>query len=137
MIFDKQTELSNAQAITSGTANSTNVLNLGPQSWAGNSVGDESDMEIVFIADTTFVGGTSLEIQLVSADSADLATALVIHDKSDALLPADLVAGSVIRFRPRLAIDTKQYCAVRYVATGTFSAGNISARMTADRQTNR
>lgn len=138
MILDKQTELSSAQAITTGTITSTNVLDLGPVSWAGNSVGDYDEKpEIHFNVDTTFVGGTSVAVQLVSADDAGLSTNPVVHEQSDALLLAELVAGSGVRYRPRLPMDAKRYFGVKYVVTGTFSAGNISARMTMDRQTNR
>jgi hypothetical protein len=139
MILDKQTELSNAQAITTGSILSTNTLDLGPVSWAGNSVGDHGDphSEVVFNVDTTFVGGTSVEAQLVSADDAALSSNLVVHASSGAILTAALVAGQIFPYKPILPIDAKRYFGVRYVVVGTFSAGNISARMTSDRQTNR
>lgn len=139
MILDKQTELSNAQALTSGTVNSTNVLDLGAVSWAGNSVGDHGDphTELVFNVDTTFVGGTSIQIQLVTADDAALSSNPVVLAQSDALLAAELVAGSPVRYKPILPIDAKRYFGVKYVAVGTFTGGAISCRMTSDRQTNK
>lgn len=138
MIIDKQMELSNAQAVTV-TALSSNVLDLGPVSPIGNSVGYNDDLEVYFSIDQTFTAGgaATLNIQMVSADSSDLATNQVVHDQSAAIPVASLVAGSKVPFKVRIPLDAKRYFGINYVvSTGPFTAGKISARGVTERQTN-
>lgn len=138
MILDKQLQVSNAQAITTGTIVGTNVIDLGPKSYAGNSVGDPSGAtEILFSIDTTFTGGTSIVIQLFSADDAALSSNAVMHEQSRPLLTAELTAGSKVQYTPGMPADSKRYFGIKYVVTGTYAAGAISANVTAARQTNR
>lgn len=137
MLMDKQNQLSNAQAVLGAALFSTNVIDLGPNSWAGNSVGDRAAPEIHFSIDTTFLSGTSLKIELVSADNEAMNSGLVVHEASDALLLAELTAGSRVRFMPNIPLQAKRYFGVRYTPTGTFTAGAISANAVTARQTNR
>lgn len=139
MILDKQAEFSAAQAVTA-SANATNVLDLGPVNAAGFSTGDDDLGEILFTIDTTFTaaGAATLRAQLVSADTADLATNPVVHAQSDDLPVASLTAGSRFAFKPDIAPDAKRYFGIKYVVgTGPFTAGAISARLATSRQTNK
>lgn len=137
MIMDAQNQFSNAQAITV-TALSTNVVDLGPRSHARNSQGQENGIEIHLHVNTTFTaaGAATMVIELLSSQDPAMSSP-VVHDRSDTLALADLVAGNQVRFRPRLPIEAGRYFALRYtIATGPMTAGAISANVTHDRQTN-
>jgi hypothetical protein len=137
MIIDKQMELSNAQAVTA-TAASSNQLDLGPNGPWGSSGSDEP-LEMFLNVDTTFTaaGAATLTIQLRSSPNANMSSPTV-HLQSDAIPVASLVAGSRVPFWPRLPQNVGRYVDVNYVvATGPFTAGNISCRGTMDRQLNR
>lgn len=138
MILDKQMELSNAQAVTV-TAASQNQLDLGPNSWAGNSVGDNSDLPLHLTVDTTFTAGgaATLTIQVRSSPNANMSSPTV-HQVSDAIPVASLTAGSRVPFLPRIPENAGRYVDVNYVVgTGPFTAGAISCRGATARQVNR
>lgn len=137
MILDKQMELSNAQAITA-TAASANQLDLGPAG-ANGTAGSAEDLEIYINVDTTFTaaGAATLTCQLRSSPNANMSSATV-HAQSDAIPVASLSAGSRFPWQPRIPMTVGRYVDMNYVvATGPFTAGNLSARGAASRQTNR
>lgn len=139
MIFDSLLQFSGTNSPTTGqsligaagTTTSTNVIDT-----AGVGVGNTArdmgmgqSLEIVATVIQTFVGGTSLQIQLVEADDAAISvnvTTIVI----DAAIPtASLVAGTLIpihwdRVQPFVA---RRYVALQYVTLGTYTAGSINA----------
>ena len=135
MILDKQTELSNAQAVTASDA-SVNQIDFGPPSYTGNSKGTDKG-KIVFNVDTDFAaaGAATLQIGLRSSPNADMSGAVVAL-----LLPAVPVANlkrgaALAKFLGELPVPARvsRYVDVFYnVATGPFTAGNISARLTID-----
>lgn len=136
MILDKQTELSNAQAITASAA-SSNQLDLGPNGPFGSS-GGVGPEPLVFNIDTTFTaaGAATLTVQLRSSNNANMSSP-TIHSVSDAIPVASLVAGSKFPFKPNIPQDAKRYLDVNYVvATGPFTAGAISCRGATQRQSN-
>jgi hypothetical protein len=141
MIMDAELELSNAQVLTA-TALSTNVIDLGPNSWAGNSMGLPDSPPIGFKVDTTFTaaGAATLQIEALSSAANDLSSPNV-HYKSDPIPVASLVAGADLSkwlgdFR--IPVLSGRYFGLRYtVATGPFTAGAITARGMTDMQTNR
>lgn len=137
MILDAQNRFSDAQAVTV-TALSTNAIDIGPLSHAKNSQGSENHMEILLHINTTFTaaGAATLTVQCISSANANLSSP-VIHDVSDALAVAELVAGSKVRFKPRVPIDAGRYIGLNYVvATGPMTAGALSAYVPMNRQTN-
>lgn len=138
MIIDKQMELSNAQAVTA-TAASTNQLDLGPNTWAGDSVGVEGELPLHFTIDTTFTAGgaATLRAQLRSSAAANMSSPTV-HEQSDDIPVASLVAGARFPFRPTIPPNAGRYVDVNYVVTtGPMTAGAISCRGVASRQSNR
>lgn len=137
MILDKQMELSNAQAVTV-TAASSNQLDLGPAGPWGSS-GTDEPLELFLNIDTTFTAGgaATLTVQVRSSAAANM-SAPTVHMQSDAIPVASLTAGSRLPFQPRLPQNVGRYVDLNYVVgTGPFTAGNISARGTVDRQLNR
>lgn len=137
MILDAQNMFSNAQAITV-TAKSTDTIDMGPNSHAKNSQGQENRLEILIYVNTTFTaaGAGTLTIQLRSSPNSDMSSP-VVHDVSDTLALADLVAGNKLRFQPRVPINAGRYHDLNYVVgTGPMTAGALTAGVVRDRQTN-
>lgn len=137
MILDAENRFSNAQAVTV-TAKSTDTVDMGPNSHAKNSQGQEKKLEIVLHVNTTFTaaGAGTLTVQIRSSANSDMSSP-VIHESSDVLALADLVAGNKIRYQPRVPINAGRYLDLNYVVgTGPMTAGALSAYITRDRQTN-
>jgi hypothetical protein len=136
--MDAQNQFSDAQALTS-TAKSTNTVDLGPNSHAKNSQGQERDMEILIWINTTFTDSGSdatLTVQCRSSANSGMSSP-VVHDVSDTILFAEMVAGAKFRFKPRVPIDAGRYIDLNYVvASGPYTAGALSAALVASRQTN-
>jgi hypothetical protein len=135
MIMDQQSLFSDAQAVTV-TANSSNVIDTLPGGQNTKSgIGDGQDISLFAQIGTTFTGGTSLQISLVSADSADLATNPVTHYATPAIVLASLTAKS----RP-VQLDLpygkyRRYVGLVYTVVGTMTAGTITAGLVEDLQT--
>lgn len=136
MIMDQQNLFSDAQAITV-TANSSNVIDTlpsgGPNTKAG--IGDGQDITLFAQIGTTFTGGTSMAISLVSADDAALTTNLITHYASAAIATASLTAKS----RP-VALDLpygkyRRYVGLVYTVVGTMTTGTVTAGLVEDLQT--
>lgn len=90
----------------------------------------------VLLVQTTadFVGGTSLQVNLISSPNTDLSSPTVL-ESSPAYPPSALVAGSAIaRFRwPQYLRGAEQrYLGLQYVVVGTFSSGSITAGLVLD-----
>lgn len=137
MILDAENRFSNAQAVTV-TAKSTDTVDMGPNSHAKNSQGQEKKLEILIHVNTTFTaaGAGTLTVQIRSSANSDMSSP-VIHESSDVLALADLVAGNKIRYQPRVPINAGRYLDLNYVVgTGPMTAGALSAYITRDRQTN-
>lgn len=137
MILDAENRFSNAQAVTV-TAKSTDTVDMGPNSHAKNSQGQEKKLEILLHVNTTFTaaGAGTLTVQIRSSANSDMSSP-VIHESSDVLALADLVAGNKIRYQPRVPINAGRYLDLNYVVgTGPMTAGALSAYITRDRQTN-
>lgn len=125
MIVDKQTEFSNAQPITV-SAQSTNNYDNGPVSSRGNAHGNTMGPEFVFVVEQTFVGGTSLQIQIRDSAASDRSGSVVLA--SGPVIPvADLVVGKRIAWRPLWPRGTRRYTDLFYNVVGTFTAGAITA----------
>lgn len=140
MILDAQNRFSAAQAIVAlGNTLSTNVIDLGPQH-NNISAGGDPDGEIYFAINQTFTSGGAgtLQMQIVSADDAAIATNVVVHESSDVFALAALTAGSRLPYQPRMPISPKRYLAVRYVVgVAAMTAGQITAVVATARQSNR
>jgi len=130
MITDAQTRFSSAQAITTGTQLSTNAYDLGVARDAGRG----QPLRIVATIDTTFTGGTSLQVNIVESANSDLSSATVISTGT-AIVEASLTAGSKIVDR-HLPQTSKRYIGLQYVTVGTHTAGALTAGIVLDSDSN-
>lgn len=136
MILDQQNLFSDAQAITV-SANSSNVIDtlpvVTPNTKSG--IGDGEDISLFVQVGSAFAGGTSLQVQLVSADDAALSTNAQVHFDTGAVALGSLTA------RARLvAVDLpfgryRRYVGLKYTVVGTMSAGTVTAGLVEDVQT--
>ncbi|WP_227243990.1 Bbp16 family capsid cement protein [Paraburkholderia caribensis] len=129
MILDQQNLLSDAQAITT-TTNSTNVIDsLSAATVPGVPV---TPISIFARVTTTFAGGTSLGIAVVSADDASLSVNVVKHFDTGAIPVASLAAKAIplaMRLPPQ---KMRKYLGLIYTVVGTMSAGAITAAVVED-----
>ncbi len=137
MILDRQNLFSLNQAITA-TAVSTDVIDLGPEMWAGNAGSDrEIPIELTVTETFTSGGATTLQIELQSSVN-EAFSAPIKHKLTDVIPKADLAVGKVLTKALAIPPDVKRYVRLNYVvATGPFAAGKITAGVTSSRQTNR
>jgi len=133
MILDKQNELSNAQVVTASAA-SVNQVDLGPPAYTGNSSGANFG-NVFFNVETDFAaaGAATLQFGLRSSPNADMSSP-VVHLLTPAVPVASLKRGSSLRAAGvvlPIPENVSRYVDVFYtVATGPFTAGAISARVT-------
>lgn len=138
MLLDKELRLSNAQAVTA-SAKSTNTIDLGANSWAGNSNGARPSIGLLLEVDESAAaaGAATVTFQVRSSANADM-TGAVVHAQSRAVPIANLTAGAEVPFKPDIPEDANRYVDIYYeVGTGPLTAGKFSAVGIADRQTNR
>lgn len=138
MIFDQQTLLSDAQAITV-TAVSTNVIDLGPiRSGLTRDIGKGQPipLRIQAVEAFTAAGAATLTFELQVDDNEAFASPKTVWT-SGAIGKADLIAGKVIvpEYIPRGT--NERYMRLNYtVATGPMTAGKVTAGVVMGAQSN-
>ena len=146
MILDAQNLFSDQQAVTV-TANSTNVIDLGvTETPYGNTealkrdIGKGNKIPLLVQVTQAFATLTSLTVDLVTSDSATLASGNVVHATTGAVAAANLKAGwqwgnDAVPFANSAGM--KRYLGLVYTVTGTTAtAGKITAGITMGNQTN-
>jgi hypothetical protein len=147
MMLDKQLLFSDAQTLVhaAGAFNSTNVIDL----WGGTALpagplgtpvfdpGRGSEVDVLVQIVTTYLaaaGASTVKIQLVNADAADLTGNPIILADSGAIAKADLVAGYRFRgFRCLAAGCTRRYLGlIITIATNDGTAGALTAGLCMD-----
>ena len=124
MYIDSQTQLSDNQALTTGTIVSTNVYDTR----AAADIGPGSPVKFFVSATAAFVGGTSVQAVLeTSADNVTF-TALASGPVVDL---ADLKAGKQIAVID-VTHGAKRYLRASYTVAGTFTAGKVHASLVLD-----
>lgn len=135
MIFDKQTLLSDAQAITA-TAASTNVIDLGPiKTGIVRDIGKGKQIPLLVQVVEAFNSLTSLTVALQVDDADTFPSAKTVW--STVVLLADLIAGKVVipEYVPRGT--NERYLRLNYTVTGTApTLGKITAGVTMGNQSN-
>lgn len=131
MITDRENRFSAAQAVTIGTQYSTNCYDTAD----GSSIGDGEEVWLVVSVGAAFTGGTSLTVNYVESDNADLSSPSVLVS-SGAIAEASLTAGAGI-LRLRVPSNSKRYIGLQFVSVGTHTAGTINANLVRDADTNR
>jgi hypothetical protein len=139
MMLDKQTVLSDNQAVTTGTEVSTNAYDMGaagtmPYNYgsAPHDIGSGTPVEVIVEVLTAFTAGTSLKVNLITSASSNLGTPTILCG-SDAVAEASLVAGYQFRLRAIPQGIGQRYLGVQYVTVGTHSTGNVTAAVVLDR----
>lgn len=129
MIVDRQTLLSNAQAITT-TAVSTNTYDLINARDLGP--GDQNVQLFIRVV-TAFVGGTSIAFSYITSAAADLSTPTTIVT-TPAIALASLTAGTEwLRMElPALSTAPQRYIGVNYTVVGTMTGGAVTAGFVLD-----
>lgn len=125
MITDAQLRPSNQQDLATpaaGTITSTNSVDTLDEN---NNLGRGYPIRGVVTADVALAGGTSLNIQFVQSDNADLSS-------SDTLASTGAVATASLPdplWDFQLPDTTKRYVGFKYVTVGDFTAGAVSAHI--------
>lgn len=113
------------QTVT-GTGNvlSTNTIDL----LQNRDIGEGNTIFCRSVVGAAQAGSTSVEIQVITTDDAALSVNLVILASSGAIPVANLTAGALIDIAlpPRPSSKGQRYLGVRYVITGTSTAGSFT-----------
>jgi hypothetical protein len=142
MILDRQLIFSEAQAVTTSAANSTNVLDLGAAATSALGVSFTKDLtdgntfELVAYVDTAFTsaGSGTLKVDLVISDAANLGSPTVIAS-TGALAKTTLTAGYEFQLAVPKHSITKRYLGLIYtVAVADMTAGKVTAALVANKQ---
>lgn len=135
MIFDQQSILSDAQAITA-TAASTNVIDLGPiATGIVRDIGKGTQTPLLIQVVESFNNLTSLTVALQTDDNEAFSSAKTVW--SEVVVLASLTAGYVVipEFIPRGT--NERYMRLNYTVTGTApTTGKITAGITMGNQSN-
>jgi len=138
MIFDRQSLLSDAQAITV-TAASTNIIDLGPiATGIVRDIGKGKQIPLLIQVIEAFAaaGAATLTVALQVDNDVAFGSPKTVWT-SPALALADLIAGKVIIPEYIQRGTDERYLRLNYtVATGPMTAGKITAGVTMGNQSN-
>lgn len=114
MIVDQFLRVSDAQAITADAA-STNTIDLS----VARDVGEGKQLFMVFTVTEAFNNATSVAVQVITSDAANLGTPTIRAAQTVAL--ASLTAGAqfVLPIPPAVASLGQRYLGAYYDVTGT------------------
>lgn len=152
MILDAYQQFSNGQDLftpAAGNIDSTNTLDYGlitgiPASAQGGGardmgIGDDPALEIMIVAATAFVGGTSLAVSVQGApdNGAGVPGAFTAMANIPAVLTANLDAGQAIGNitipRPVPGQAMPRFLKLVYTTVGDFTLGTVTAYVVLDR----
>lgn len=104
---------------------STNAIDLSQ----ARDIGEGEPLQMHINVVTTVVGATSIAIQAVIADNAELTTAVTTIASTGAITTAALTAGArfTVTLSPRIGSKGKRYLGIRYVIVGAGTAGGFVA----------
>jgi len=137
MIIDKQNLMSYKQVLTV-TANSTDVIDLGPPLHTGAS-GNGGEIPIFMHVDAAFTaaGAATLVVEIKSSTDEARSQNVKTHAATGVIAKTDLAQPKRMPLNLILPADVQRYVwAVYTVATGPFLTGTITLGVTAGRQTN-
>jgi hypothetical protein len=130
MYTDAENRPSNAQTVigNGATVYSDNVIDL---LTPNRNIGRGRNMRAYAVVDTDYVGGTSIQAQLIEHATSTGSSSPTVLATGPAVAVADAVAGAVLM--DVLVPDTdKQYLSYRYITVGNVTAGKVSSFILAD-----
>jgi len=111
---------------------STNTVDLG----LARDIGEGTNLFGRFQVTVAAVGGTSIEMQVISATDAALTTAVTVLGTTGPIAVASLTLGS--RFacdtNPLIGSKGQRYLGLRYISVGTTTAGSVFGDLGTDIQ---
>lgn len=129
MILDKYNEFFKELDIPSsaGTTTEGDVIDLTDYRDIGNG------QPVYWYVSVTEDGedGTSVNVQLVTSDNADLSAGTVVAQTGVVAL-ADLTAGAMLAMMALPLAEYKRYVGVQVVVDGSFTGGALSSGLTLD-----
>jgi hypothetical protein len=131
MYMDRQNLFSAAQAITTGSAASTDIIDLG----STRDIGSGEVLEVIVVIDQTFTSGGAgtLDVKLQTDTAVGFGTVVTLLSTGATAL-ASLTAGAAIA-RWRVPRGVLRYLRLQYVvATADMTAGTITAGISIGRQ---
>lgn len=143
-IYDAFNLFSNDQALTTGVELS-DIIDFGLPQTPGapnnnqlaQDIAKGKEVPIAVKVTEAFTVGTSLRVELVTADDAALTTNDVTLADSGVIVEATLVLGFDIFLLPALPIGAVgQFLGLRFTTVGTHTTGELHAGITAGLQTN-
>lgn len=137
MILDERNEFADAAAIALNVGNAiapnTDVIDLGATPTLRN-IGTGEPLYLVLQVDTAFVGtGATIQFQLASDSTADLATSKTVHADTGAIAVATWAAGyTKVIALPQEATYERYLGLWMTVATANVTAGKLNAFLARD-----
>jgi hypothetical protein len=131
MYLDRQNLFSAAQAITTGSTASTDIIDLG----SSRDIGAGEPLEVIVAIDATFTSGGAgtLDVKLQTDTSSGFGSAVTLASTGATAL-ASLTAGAAIA-RWKVPRGVLRYLRLQYVvATADMTAGTITAGIGIGRQ---
>jgi hypothetical protein len=131
MYMDRQNLFSSAQAITTGSTASTDIIDLG----STRDIGSGEVLEVIVVIDQTFTSGGAgtLDVKLQTDTAVGFGTVVTLLSTGATAL-ASLTAGAAIA-RWRVPRGVLRYLRLQYVvATADMTAGTITAGISIGRQ---
>lgn len=130
MYTDAENRPSNAQTVigNGATVYSDDVINL---ETANRDIGRGRNMRAYAVVDTDYVGGTSIQAQLIEHATTTGSSSPTVLATGPAVAVADAVAGAVLM--DIIVPDTRlRYISYRYITVGNVTAGKVSSFILAD-----
>ena len=111
---------------------STNTVDLG----IARDMGEGSDLFGRFEYTAAAVGGTSIEMQVISATDAALTTSVTVLGTTGPIPVASLTLGArfVCDVNPVIGSKGQRYLGLRYISVGTTTAGSVFGDLGAEIQ---
>lgn len=135
MILDERSEFCDATSVVINVGNAIvgDVMDLGAEPTL-RDIGNGQPIYLVIQVDTAVVGTTStLQLQLCSDSTANLATSKTVHLDTGAIAEATLVAGYTKVYALPIEATYERYLGLwETVAVNNLSAGKINAFLTRD-----
>jgi hypothetical protein len=138
MIIDNETFFAKAAASVRGAGiyyAMNKILDQGNAKGQGYPQGEQ---KLVIVSKTAFLGGTSVEFQLVGSDTpwtdaaGTGATNVAVLASTGAIPEAALTLNTVVAALPLPIQRKKQYIGIRAIGVGTHTAGDYDALLAVD-----